>query len=78
MKTLKKLSVLFILVSFQFFAQNKESKSASVNSFVDPNTPANAKPPGISGNWILDFSDEFNTTDINPLKWNKIISTSHQ
>ena len=71
MKTLKKLSVLLILVSFQFFAQNNESKSASVNSFIDQNTPANAKPLGISGNWTLDFSDEFDTTDINLLKWNK-------
>ena len=49
MKTLKKLSVLFILVSFQFFAQNNESKSASVKSFIDPNTPANAKPLVIGG-----------------------------
>lgn len=43
MKTLKKSSVLYILISFQFFAQNNESKSPDVKSFIDPNTPANAK-----------------------------------
>ncbi len=70
------ISAILILISFQFFGQNKAHKITNANSFVDPNTPANSKPLGISGDWNLDFSDEFNTTDINPLKWNKTISTS--
>ncbi|MCB0469765.1 MAG: family 16 glycosylhydrolase, partial [Flavobacteriaceae bacterium] len=45
-------------------------------SFIDSNTPINAQPLGISGNWNLDFSDEFNDTSINPLKWLITISNT--
>lgn len=68
MVTKIKISVLVVLISFNFFGQN------SANSFIDPNTPADAKPVGISGNWNLDFSDEFNDATINPLKW--VVSVS--
>lgn len=75
--TLKtKISAILILISFQFFGQHIANKTVNTTSFVDPNTPVNAKPLGISGDWNLDFSDEFNTTEINPLKWNKTISAS--
>ena len=55
---------------------NKVSQNRISSSFVDPSTPENAQPLGVSGNWNLDFSDEFNDTQINPLKWNKTISAS--
>ena len=48
-------------------------------SLVDPETPANAQPLGVSGDWVLDFSDEFNGEagdPLNPLKWMKSVSTS--
>lgn len=48
-------------------------------SLVDPETPANTQPYGISGDWTLDFSDEFNgdaSDPLDPLKWIKSVSTS--
>ena len=51
-------------------------QSGSPSSFIDSNTPINAQPLGISGNWNLDFSDEFNDTSINPLKWLITISNT--
>lgn len=44
-------------------------------SFVDANTPINAQPDGVSGDWILDFSDEFNDTSLNLSKWYKSVSS---
>ena len=55
---------------------NKVSQNRISSSFVDPSTPENAQPLGVSGNWNLDFSDEFNDTQINPLKWNTTISNT--
>ena len=49
--------------------------SASPSDFIDPNTPINAQPIGVSGGWDLNFSDEFNTTVIDPLKWQVSVST---
>lgn len=51
------------------------SESTTTPSFIDPTTPVNAQPLGIEGDWDLDFSDEFNGTEINPLKW--IVSVSN-
>lgn len=50
------------------------SPQGSVPSFVDSNTPINAQPMGVSGHWSLDFSDEFNDTNINTNKW--VVSVS--
>lgn len=44
-------------------------------NFVDPNTPINAQPLGGEGDWVLDFSDEFNDTSLDQSKWYKSIST---
>ncbi len=44
------------------------------SNFVDPETPVNAQPAGIAGDWELDFSDEFNATEINPSKWKVSVS----
>lgn len=45
-------------------------------SFVDTNTPTNAQPIGsLSGDWALDFSDEFNDASLNTSKWYKSVST---
>ena len=62
----KYLIVFFILFSCLSFAQS---------SFVDPATPINSQPIGVSGNWDLDFSDEFNDTEINSSKWTVSVST---
>lgn len=67
---------LLLLISFPFFGQNTVSQNKISASFIDPNTPTNAKPVGIIGNWNLDFSDEFNDTKINNLKWNTTISAA--
>lgn len=67
---------LLLLISFPFFGQNTVSQNKISASFIDTNTPTNAKPVGISGNWNLDFSDEFNDTKINNLKWNTTISAA--
>ena len=45
--------------------------------WVDPDTPLNAKPAlavPTGDNWVLDFSDEFNS--FNRSKWTKSVSTS--
>lgn len=44
--------------------------------FVDPTTPDNVQPLGVNGNWELNFSDEFNGTEINPLKWMVSVSNT--
>ena len=67
---------LLLLISSPFFGQNTVSQNKISASFIDPNTPTNAKPVGIIGNWNLDFSDEFNDTKINNLKWNTTISAA--
>lgn len=51
-------------------------QNGNASSFIDSETPLNAQPLGIAGNWDLDFSDEFNGADINPLKWVQSISSS--
>ena len=43
---------------------------------VDPQTPINAQPYGISGDWNLEFSDEFNNSSINNSKWVVSVSNS--
>jgi hypothetical protein len=43
--------------------------------FVDSNTPINAQPIGVAGDWDLDFSDEFNDVNINTSKW--VVSVSN-
>ncbi|MGQ1784881.1 discoidin domain-containing protein [Saccharicrinis sp. GN24d3] len=42
------------------------------SQFIDAETPENAKPANdiISKEWKLDFSDEFNGTEVNTVKWN--------
>ncbi len=45
-------------------------------SFIDDDTPINSQPVGVEGDWILDFSDEFNGNTIDSNKW--IISVSTQ
>lgn len=64
------LSFIFV----HFFGQTTLAQSQNSNNFVDPNTPNDAKPLGIGGDWIMDFSDEFEGTAINPLKWNITVS----
>jgi len=51
-------------------------QNSNISDLIDSETPINAQPLGISGDWDLDFSDEFNGTDINPLKWLVSISSS--
>ena len=51
-------------------------QNQDVSTFIDSETPINAQPLGISGDWNLDFSDEFSGTDINPIKWSVSISSS--
>lgn len=43
--------------------------------FVDDATPLNAQPNGVPGNWVLDFSDEFNGPNLDLSKWYKSVST---
>jgi hypothetical protein len=47
----------------------------NTSTLVDPATPVNAQPLGVSGDWDLDFSDEFNATEIDPNKWIVSVST---
>lgn len=49
--------------------------SNTSSSFIDSNTPVNAQPLGVSGDWNLNFSDEFEGTQINTLKWQVSVST---
>lgn len=44
-------------------------------AFVDTNTPINAQPNGVSGNWILEFSDEFEGDNLDITKWQKSVSS---
>lgn len=50
--------------------------TGSLPMYIDPNTPINAQPIGVAGNWDLDFSDEFNDTSLNTSKWVKTVSSS--
>tara|TARA_B110000902_G_scaffold175613_1_gene199341 strand:+ start:1484 stop:3022 length:1539 start_codon:yes stop_codon:yes gene_type:complete len=43
--------------------------------FVDTTTPINAQPNGVPGNWELEFSDEFNSSNLDLTKWYKSEST---
>jgi hypothetical protein len=43
--------------------------------FVDTTTPINAQPNGVPGNWVLEFSDEFNGSNLDLTKWYKSEST---
>jgi len=52
------------------------SPQSSLPSFVDSNTPINAQPIGVAGDWNLDFSDEFNDTNINTSKWVRSVSST--
>ena len=60
------LQVLCLLT----FVQN------AVAQLVDPQTPTNAMPVGVPGNWVLDFSDEFNGASVDTTKWGIDNSTS--
>lgn len=44
-------------------------------NFVDSETPINAQPNGVAGNWVLNFSDEFNASSLDLNKWFKSVST---
>ena len=50
--------------------------SPQQGTFVDSETPLNAQPLGVAGNWTLDFSDEFNGNALNLNKWQVSISTT--
>lgn len=52
------------------------SPSNSTSDLIDPETPINAQPVGIEGDWDLDFSDEFNGSEINTSKWMVSVSNS--
>ena len=43
--------------------------------FVDDATPINSQPNGVAGDWVLEFSDEFNGNELNVNKWYKSVST---
>lgn len=52
------------------------NNSYTLPNFVDTNTPNNAQPTGtVPGDWVLDFSDEFNDATLNTTKWYKSVST---
>lgn len=61
------LSLLTFCFSFSAWGQTA--------GFVDPTTPANVQPVGISGDWDLEFSDEFNATEIDTTRWIVSVST---
>lgn len=44
-------------------------------SFVDEDTPTDAVPLGVDGEWVLDFSDEFNGNTIDNNKWTVSVSS---
>ncbi|GGK12184.1 hypothetical protein GCM10007962_03110 [Yeosuana aromativorans] len=48
----------------------------SISTFIDSNTPLNAQPIGVAGDWDLDFSDEFNDATLNTSKWVVSVSSS--
>lgn len=60
---MKNTLISFILILFAINA---------FSQFVDDATPANAQPANsaVSGEWVLEFSDEFNGTEVNTTKWN--------
>ncbi|MHB0753806.1 T9SS type A sorting domain-containing protein [Polaribacter sp. M15] len=45
------------------------------SSLIDLKTPLNAQPNGVAGDWVLDFSDEFNDESLDLTKWRKSVST---
>jgi len=49
--------------------------NSSLFNFIDPLTPDNAQPAGVPGSWNLDFSDEFNGTQVDTSKWLVSVST---
>ncbi|MDG1757173.1 MAG: family 16 glycosylhydrolase [Bacteroidia bacterium] len=65
---MKNLNLIIILLITSF----------SIQAQVDSNTPVNTLPNNnnIGTNWTLDFSDEFNDTNLNSTKWTKQVSTS--
>ncbi|MCG8580233.1 MAG: family 16 glycosylhydrolase [Bacteroidales bacterium] len=73
MKILKYILLIHIGLSGVLFPD-----SLLLAQFVDENTPADAQPvlDNTTGdNWQLDFSDEFNTSTVDPLKWNILESS---
>lgn len=59
------MRVLFVIVFLLLYVNSIYCQ------FVDVETPENAKPSNnlIGGEWELDFSDEFNGTEVNSTKW---------
>ncbi|XCF07824.1 discoidin domain-containing protein [Tamlana crocina] len=57
----------FLPILFLFLSIN-----TCFSQYIDENTPKNVQPsnPHINGNWILDFSDEFNSNIVDQNKWN--------
>tara|TARA_R110002126_G_scaffold72364_1_gene180906 strand:+ start:76695 stop:78275 length:1581 start_codon:yes stop_codon:yes gene_type:complete len=52
------------------------NSNSTTRNFVDENSPRNAQPQGtVPGDWTLDFSDEFNDSNLNLAKWYKSVST---
>ena len=51
------------------------SMPPEVGQFVDPETPSGALPFSGGSNWELEFSDEFNGTSLDPIKWGIDVST---
>lgn len=45
-------------------------------SLIDASTPINIQPNGVIGDWVLEFSDEFNGNELNTNKWYKSVSTT--
>ncbi len=60
---MKFIVFFFLLVSFSL---------NGFSQFVDEATPVNIQPDNsnITGDWELEFSDEFNGTEVNTSKWN--------
>lgn len=65
-----------LFVALFLFTWGYGQSQYPVANWIDPETPPNAQPVGIAGEWVLDFSDEFNTTAINPAKWTVSVSTT--
>lgn len=61
------MKILFSILVFSFL-----SYVLYANSAVDDATPSDALPQNaqIGEDWILNFSDEFNDTSVDPAKWN--------
>ena len=60
------MKLILSLLCFNLFILNLYSQS-----FVDPVTPVDAVPMNahIGDGWMLDFSDEFNGTEVDTTKW---------